>query len=93
MTESRNSRNGCQGGGEAPLSSKAASGEGPLFARCKTRVGSPMYVAREIVSRDFCRDGYDGTAVDVWSMGVMLYVPFSTLPPPPPFTLFFGEIR
>jgi len=52
---------------------KEASGEGPLFARCKTRVGSPMYVAREIVSRDFCQDGYDGTAVDVWSMGVMLY--------------------
>ena len=44
-----------------------------LFARCQTRVGSPMYVAREIVSREFCADGYDGTAVDVWSSGVMLY--------------------
>ena len=32
-----------------------------------------MYVAREIVSRDFCIDGYDGTAVDIWSMGIMLY--------------------
>ena len=32
-----------------------------------------MYVAREIVSRDFCIDGYGGTAVDVWSMGIMLY--------------------
>ena len=44
-----------------------------MYARCRTRVGSPMYVAREIVSREFCPEGYDGTAIDVWSVGVMLY--------------------
>jgi serine/threonine protein kinase len=51
----------------------AAGSEEEMYARCKTRVGSPMYVAREIVSREFCQDGYDGTAVDVWSSGIMLY--------------------
>ena len=44
-----------------------------VFARCRTRVGTPNYVPREIAKRSLCRSGYNGCAADVWSLGVMLF--------------------
>ena len=44
-----------------------------VFARCRTRVGTPNYVPREIAKRSLCRSGYNGCAADIWSLGVMLF--------------------
>lgn len=41
------------------------------FRRLKSVVGSPHYVAPEILSSD--RFGYDGRKADMWSLGVVLY--------------------
>ena len=50
----------------------AASGFGGFdFKRLKSVVGSPHYVAPEILQDDM--SGYDGQKADVWSAGVIMY--------------------
>ena len=39
----------------------------------KTRCGTPGFMAPEI-SNMFCTDAYDGKAVDIFALGVVLYV-------------------
>jgi len=45
------------------------SEESPLRI-LKSIVGSPFYVAPEIIQQS---SGYDGSKADIWSMGVILY--------------------
>ena len=42
-----------------------------LKRQLKSVVGSPFYVAPEILDED--SEGYDGTKADMWSIGVILY--------------------
>lgn len=63
-----------QEGPPAPEPAPEAAGKPDrTFARCNTRVGTPNYVPLEIARKSMCRDGYDGTAADIWSMGVVLF--------------------
>jgi serine/threonine protein kinase len=47
------------------------SGDGAPLRRLRSVVGSPHYIAPEIISPD--QSGYDGSKVDMWSLGVILY--------------------
>lgn len=43
----------------------------PALRRLRSVVGSPHYVAPEVISHD--QSGYDGSKVDMWSAGIILY--------------------
>lgn len=48
---------------------------GPLQSRAKSRVGTPGYMAPEIVAnRPKEGQTYDGKTADLWSCGVILYI-------------------
>lgn len=66
---SNNNNNGNENGLYFSSPNKGLSEESPLRV-LKSIVGSPFYVAPEIVQQS---SGYDGAKADIWSMGVILY--------------------
>lgn len=51
----------------------AAGPSSQKFTKLKTRVGSPHYVAPEVLG-DVLERGYNGFRADVWSLGVILFI-------------------
>ena len=51
----------------------AAGPSSRKFTKLKTRVGSPHYVAPEVLG-DVMERGYNGFQADVWSLGVILFI-------------------
>lgn len=57
---------------QSPSSSSRLTPSTPVqMRRLRSVVGSPHYIAPEIVQADV--QGYDGTKVDMWSAGIILY--------------------
>jgi serine/threonine protein kinase len=62
--------------GDFGVSRQFEEGEDPELARCKTPVGTPMYMAPEI-----CSGGKYGQKADMWALGCALFEMMTLQPP------------